>query len=452
MVFVTLLSSGFPLVISRTVAGNSVDGNNKKSCGYVTAGLIIILILSAIVCLFILFGQGLFDIFFTDDSSYIILLTLIPFIVFSGIYAPFRGYLWGKEKYFEVSVVEFFEQLIKIVICVILFAIPSLNSTLPAGLSLSLACALSTLLGYIYYKKHNGQFCSPKNVFKPLLSATLPLASVRFIGSLLTPFISIVLPLRLISGGFTNEQALSLIGIAMGMTLPILNVPSTLVGSLSTALIPQLSVLQKESNTAALKKQISSSILFALIASCCIYPVFAGIGTPICELLFNNSEAGRLLAKFAWTIIPTALMQISTSILNSLNHEVYTFVTYAIGGVIMLVGVLILPKFLGIDALLLCMGINAVIVSLLNYIKIYKLTNIKYGLIKKSLSLIFICAGTTLLNTFLYPLLNLIFPNIICICLIGCVSIIAYFILLCTLNVISSQYFGEIKKKVLKRV
>lgn len=452
MVFVTILSSGLPLVISRNVAGNSVGGDNKKSHSYVSAGLVLTLILSLVICLVIGFGKNLFSVFFTDNSSYTILLTLIPFIVFSGIYAPFRGYLWGKERYFEVSVVEFIEQIIKIIICVILFSFSSINSILPAGLSISLACALSTFLGYIFYKKENGRFYRPQDAFVPLVKSTLPLTSVRFVGSLLTPLISIVLPLRLIAGGFSNEQALSCIGIAMGMTMPILNVPSTIVGSLSMALIPQLSMLQKYQNSSALKKQICSAILFSLIASACILPMFAGIGSPICNLLFNNAEAGRLLVKFAWIIVPTALMQISTSILNSLGKEVYTFFTYAIGGVVMIVGILVLPTLFGIDALLLSMGINAIIVSILNYIKIWKLTHISYGFIKKFISVFIISWALTYFCRFTLPLINYIFPSFISICLVCGLCLIFYFILLITFNVVTTSYFGEIKKKVFKQV
>ena len=450
MVFVTALTSGLPLVISRSVAGNIIAEKSKKSHQLVTGGLIISLVLSALFCLIIILAKPLFLLIFTDEISYYILITLLPFILFSGIYSPFKGYLWGKEKYFQVSVVEFIEQIIKIIICFVFFTLLNANSFLVIGLSISIGCVLSTFIGIWYYKRAKGKFASPKNVIKPLITSSTPLTIVRFLGSLLIPAISIILPLRLITGGFSNEQALSLLGIAMGMTIPLLTIPSTLTGSLSMALIPQLSVLQKENNSFALNNQINSSVLFTLICTFLVVPLFMGIGLPICEFLFNNSTAGLLLEKYAWIVVPTGLMQICTSILNSLGKEFYTFITYAIGGIVLFICIIFLSPVLGIEALFLSMGINALLVTVLNYIKIKKTTNLNSKIVLKVIILCVVSIGEAMLCSFLYSLLLNMFPRFICIVLVCGIGVLCYFMLLFALNIVNYEYVGYLKNRLNK--
>lgn len=450
MVFVTALSSGIPLIISRNVASNIVDNNQKASNKLVTSGLLISLIISTIFCIFIIFAKPLFMLIFTDANSYSIILTLIPFILFSGIYAPFKGYLWGKENYFGVSIVEFLEQILKIIICIILFVFFDLNISLPAGLSISFACALSTFVGIYFYKKEKGKFANPKGYIKPLIKSSFPLTFARFSGSLLMPLISVILPLRLMAGGFSNEQALSLIGIAMGMTMPILTIPSTIIGSLSMALIPQLSVLQKSDNSTGLKNQISSSILFTIVCTFFIVPIFIGIGEPICEFLFGNTFAGTLLTKYAWIVVPTGLMQISTSMLNSIGKEVYTFVTYAIGGIVLFASIIFLTPLLGIEAFLIGIGINGFLVSVLNIIKIKKCTNINVLLFRKIFLLIFIVLTLSLLSYYIYNVLIFVFPMFISIALTCCITALSYFVLLFIFNIISFEYIETLKGSVKK--
>ena len=445
MVFVTALTSGIPLVISRNVASNIVENKQIESNKTVTSGLIISIILALVFSIFIVFAKPLFMLIFTDESSY---ETLIPFIIFSGVYAPFKGYLWGKENYFGVSLVEFIEQILKIIICIILFVFVSINPTLPAGLSISIACVLSTFVGVYYYKKEKGALSSPYGSIKPLIRSSLPLTTVRFIGSLLMPIISVILPLRLIAGGFSNEQALSLIGIAMGMTMPILTIPSTIVGSLSMALIPQLSILQKSDNSNALFRQIESSVLFTLICTFFIVPMFIGIGEPICEFLFGNTHAGTLLSKFAWIVVPVGLTQLSTSMLNSIGKEFYTFATYTIGGIVFFLSIIFLTPLVGIEAFFISMGLNGIIVSLLNIIQINKCTKHNLKIMKKLLVLGIIVLFLSLLCYYVYNLLIVIFPMFISIAISCSITAVGYLMLLVVFNVISVEYLNSIKSRL----
>ena len=450
--FTTLLCSGIPLVVSRTVASNEVKKQHQSSYGVVFSGVVLSCIISFLIVLFTIFGKKLFDIIFTDNVSYVVLLTLLPFVISTAIYTSLRGYLWGKEKYFEVSMVELIEQVVKIVLCIVLFiALKNAYIYVP-GLAISLACILSTIVGFYYFKKASGRLKPLAGTFTPLVKKSLPLILVRFVGSLITPFISIILPLVLIKCGYSSEQALAFIGISMGMVLPLLSVPSTVIGSLSMALIPQLNILKEKNSYTQLRHQINSSFVFTICATFIFVPIFSSIGVPVCEILFNSTKAGEILKAFSWIMIPNGIMMISTSILNSLGYEKFTFFSYGISSIVLILGVLVLPSYMGINALFLALGLNSLLVFILNYIKIKKLVGLNNNIINKSLILLGLSFPITLLCKYIYNVLLLIFPAIISIGLVCIISVFASGTLMFVFNIINIEYFKNLKDGFISRV
>ena len=103
IVLETFVSSGLPLVVSKLTSNYSVEKKSKLEFSMVTSALIIGLITSICLCLIVLIFKNLFSLLFTDKRCLNILLTLLPALVFSTVYAILRGNVWGHRKYFLVS-------------------------------------------------------------------------------------------------------------------------------------------------------------------------------------------------------------------------------------------------------------------------------------------------------------------------------------------------------------
>ena len=317
IVLATALSSGIPVTISKLTAENLVGKNNKKINSIVSSGLIISLIFSVVIILIVLMLKGLFVQVLNNVTTYYLLLSMLPAVLFTGIYAPIRGYLWGGQHYLKVSLVEFFEQIIRIGSCVVLFIyLNATNNVYAAGISLSIACVLSTIIGLVFYFTSKGKLNSPQKQIMPVLKSSSAITGVRIASSLMQPLLTFLIPLRLVASGFTQQQALSQLGIAMGMTMPILFIPSTIIGSLAMAIIPSIATLVKSNQTQTLKKQVNAAMVFSLCCAFITIPTFAAIGVPITNLLFNNSLAGEYLQHGAWLMITMGTAQLTTSILN----------------------------------------------------------------------------------------------------------------------------------------
>ena len=455
MVFITLVSSGLPITISKITASNKVQNKLQNTYSSVTGALIIQLIFSTILILILLLFKSIFVNVLGSLNSYYMLIALIPAIISSAIYSPFRGYLWGEEQYFKVSLVEFFEQVIKIIVLFVLTKLSiNFNTMFPLGITISISHILSISIGVLYYFVCGGKL-SHKNIeYKPIINSSLPLTTTRFCASLMSPLTSLILPLQLVKIGYSNSQALSMLGVAMGMTFPILTIPTTLIGSLATALIPEIATLLKQNNKAQLKQQINTSILFTMCCSFLCFAVFLPLSYPVCELLFNNLESGNYLFYSIWTIIPTGISAITTSILNSLGQEKYTFRYFIYSAVLSILAIFIMPKFIGIHTLFVSIGISATLTYILNVFRINKTLNINLSNKKNLFILVIISLPCALLTKWIYNIFHLIYGNIVAIILSSIICVLCFILLLISFNLIdvkvilSSLKAKKVKQKV----
>lgn len=384
MVLVTLVSSGIPLIISRNTAKYSALKDKKSEKGLISGSLVYSLILSLVVCLAVVLFKDVLKIIFTDERCINILIILLPAVIFSGIYGTFRGWLWGKNNYFGVCISELFEQLVRILICVVLLStsFSIFDGATTAAASMSIACGLSAILLIIIFFICGGKIGKPKNIYKDIIKPSTPITLVRLSTSLVQPVIAILIPLRLVAAGFTNAQAISLYGIAIGMTMPLLFIPSTIIGSLSMALIPDISSAVAKQDTNHIENRITTSLVFSMFISVLFVPIFMGAGEFIGMFFFDNIQSGILLSSAAWIMIPIGLTNVTSSILNALGLEVKSLKNYIIGAIMLLLCIWFLPKYIGIKALIWGMGICTATASILNIKMIKRKTNAKLKLIR----------------------------------------------------------------------
>ena len=384
MVLLTVVASGIPLIISRNTAKYISLKQPKQEKSMLSSSMIFSVVISVVLCLFVLLFKGLLSKIFTDERCINILIVLLPSLVFSAIYGVIRGWLWGKNNFFAVCFIELFEQLARILICIVMLScmFTIFDGATIAGISMTIACLLSAILALIIFFIVGGRLTTPSNPWQNVVKPSVPITAVRILTSLVQPVIAIIIPMRLVTAGWTNTQAMSLYGIAMGMTLPFLFVPSSIIGSLSMALIPDLSTAQSQNNNNYIQSRVTSSLLFALFVSAVFVPLYMSCGELIGTFFYDNATSGVLLSQSAWIMIPIGLTNISSSILNALGYEVKSLKNYVIGAVVLLLSIWFLPKYIGINSLVWGMGLCMSISSLLNILMIKKITKTKLNFLK----------------------------------------------------------------------
>ena len=453
-VLLVLVSSGIPLAISKLTAGYSVKKDFRAQNGVVSSALIVGVGIAVILCLIIVVFRESLGHLFTDERCVYILITLLPAVIASAIYSAFRGSLWGNQNYFSVCWTELAEQVIRIVAFMILvnFVYIGLDGASIAGLSMSIACVLSATLVAIVYFRQGRRLSSPKTYFRPLLRSAVPVTGVRTASSLIQPVIAVLFPAMLVLAGYTSEQAMESYGMAMGMTFPLLFLPSTIVGAISFTLIPELSTAIAKHENDLIANRIKTSLTLTVFISAMVIPFYIGVGPEIGAFLYDNTASGEYLARAAWIMLPLGLSNISSSILNAYNLEVKSFVNNIVGGVLLLGFVALLSGTLGVDALIWGFGTCMLVTTVLNIYMIKRHTSLNLGLIKPTLLMLLFIIPATLLTHFSYPLFSLAFPEFLAIALSAVLGV-GCFVVLCILFklVDFTAVFVRFKAKTLKK-
>lgn len=452
-VLCTIIGSGIPVTISHYSAKACVNDNYKAESSAVTSSLIIEIAVTLTITIICFACRNLIASICGNISANMLLL-LLPAVLAGSIYSSFRGALWGRKRHLDNCISEVGEQSIRLILFLIFFSFtsPSEKAGYYACICNSLSCFVSMGISIYFYFKHGGRLTSPKQEFKQVFKTSSAITCVRVIMSLAQPLISILLPMRLISAGFSTEQAMSLFGVALGMTMPLLMLPNSIIGSYATALIPELSQSLEAKNKKEFNDQTATAITLSLFICFCFLPIYFGLGEQIGILLFNNATSGYLLKISCWSIVPIGLCGITHSILNVLGLETKGFIHQVIGSVWLIFCIWFMPKFLGISSLAYGMGGCMLITTILNCYLINKKTNVG-GLVLKPLVLMTVfCIPASLISKWLFSVLKYIFTPFFSVCMSAGVGLIMFLLLSIIFGVINiSALFVQLKNVKIAR-
>ncbi len=372
--FMTITSSGIPITVSRMLTKNKANNLMKDDSSTITSGIIIAIFLSLPITLIVLFNEQWLSFLFTDKRCVEILRIMIPGLAFTAIYAVIRGVFWGRTQFFSYSIIELSEEAVMLIAGIILVSgvTSPMQGAERAGYAVLISYLFSFSVSLIVYLSRGGKFALPKKTLKPLISSSAPITAMRTSTSLINTLVSIVLPARLVSFGMESALATAEFGKIFGMALPMIFMPSTLIGSLALVLVPELSDNYYSGKRKTLKNNVNKALNFSCFIACMIVPVFLTLGTEISTFLYSDESVGEYIIKAAIVMLPLSISIISTSMLNSLNKEKQTLLHFIIGAVALILSIWFLPKYLGVNALIVGMGANYAISSLLNVLKLRK--------------------------------------------------------------------------------
>ncbi len=398
-VLLTLLTSGIPLVVSKKTA---TDGStSSKVC---SAALILELIVAFSVCLIVVIFNKPIGSLFAEPQSMTLVLIMLPALVFSGVYSAFRGVLWGEKKFTSVSVVELIEQIARIVSCVVLFTVFD-NKTNAVALSMTCACFVSAAACALFYFCGKRKLKSPKTQLKPLIKTSTPITLSRTTSSINNYLIAIAMPFLLMSSGLNTDQSMYVFGSCVGMALPLLYLPITVVGSLAFVMIPTLSEAYANGDKKSMHRQIETALSFSIIVAAVILPVYLALGEPLGTFIYNNTDAGLFLKKASWLLVPLSFENIASSMLNSLDLEKKSLINYLIGAVSMYIVCFSFYSRFDMDVFMTAFGLSLIVSSVLDVIDIKRRTGFKLTFFKPLLICLAVGYPAWLFTDYVYSII-----------------------------------------------
>ena len=351
--FCTIAGSGIPLMLSRRTAELSALHAPEKQTNGVMTGAVL---LSLGIIAFLLFGVFLLrdrlHFLFSDSRCIPLFFLLLPALVSTVTYQLLRGYFMGKSRYFDYSVTELLEEVIKIVACLTFLSNVFITLSREAALTIAFTVTdyLVMAILLILYFARGGRFTKPREM-KRLLKAGVPVTGMRIAAGAITSFIAIALPAALVRSGSTPADAAAEYGRAVGMAFSLLFAPLSLTGALSVVILPEAAALAAKGEREQLRLRVCESLLFIFVITVLFYTLFLVLGEEYGLLLFKDAKAGIFVSCSAGMVIPAALSGFINTTLNSLGEERKVFGGFLLSSLFLILAVLFLPKRIGIYAL-----------------------------------------------------------------------------------------------------
>ncbi len=368
-VLVTVSASGIPITVSRLMIKERAKGSKRGEKDVVSAGILSCLILSVPSTLALYIFKDAFSFLFADQRSYDLLLVILPGVVITSVYAVIRGYFWGNRYFFTYSLIELAEEAVMCVSGVVLvkFADDYWSKAVGAAQSVTISYVFSFVLSTTFFLIKSGKPTNPLRKLKPVLESSSPITLMRTLTSFLGSVVAIILPQKLLEYGFSKARAMEAFGALSGMALPLLFIPSTIIGSIALVIVPKLSESYYRKDGDTLKFAIKRSLDFSVLFSVIIVPVFIVCGKEIGTVIYDNAEAGGYLSVSSFIMVPMSITMITNSVLNSLNYEKKTLVNFLVGAAVMIASALFLTGYIGVYSLILGYFLNYAITGVLNF-------------------------------------------------------------------------------------
>ena len=235
-----------------------------------------------------------------------------------------------------------------------------------AVIAVLISYVFSFLVSVGWYLATGGKFVNPKKQLKPLIASSAPITAMRTSASLLNSAVAFILSALLIAGGATSSEAMSLFGIAVGMAVPILFIPSSAIGSIAVVVAPELSENYYRGNADALKHDVEKTVNSAILIGTVIVPVLFALGMPVSQFLYSSELCGDIVTYSSFIVLPMCISMMTNTVLNSINCEKSTLIYFIIGAAATLICIVALTPFIGVYSYVCGLACSNIISAVLN--------------------------------------------------------------------------------------
>ncbi len=448
----TISSIGVPNAISKLISEKNSIGDYKNQNRILKVAILIFSIIGFIgsISIFI-FSQYISENIIQIPEANLSLKILSPAIFFVSVISVMRGYFNGKGKIYITAKSQFYEQVAKSVITIVLVEIVSRISNYNteamasvANLSTTLATFYSLIYIYIKYKYEKdieigNDFYKEKilNITRKILFISIPITVSSLIGNLGKNVDSITI-VRFLKDIVGEENAKRRYGILSSKVDILVALPLSFNVAFSTALVPEISEKKAKNDLDGIINKIKFSLNSTfLIGIPCTFGMFF-YSERIFKLLFPNAIEGyQLLSLASLGIVFTLLIQTISGILQGLGKTKVLLTSSIIGLIVKIILNVVLipiPEIYENGAIIGNIAANSISFFIL-YISLKKCIELKDSLIGYFIkpiiaSIIMIIVSNKLYYYFLF----LRIPYIMCIILSIISAIIIYFVSILVFN------------------
>ncbi len=444
-----LTNTGLPLTLARKTAEYNETNEQHKVPSLVSANLIISLTISiTVVIIIFLFANNLKGIF-SDERAIPIFLVMLPSLIALSGYSVLRAWFHGNKDFVSYSACEFIEEVFHICLTILLAGglISALNNELGLAVSFSLSVFITSGILSVMYIKKGGKLAKPKE-YKDIITSSTPITTMRLFAGITTTLMAVIIPAQLVLYGMTTSEATTAFGRVVGLAFPLLFIPLAITGSVMIVLIPEISSDNASGNMKAISRKLKETLKLSIIICGLFIGIFMALGKEIGILLYDDATTGEFLKLGSFIIIPIVFNQITTSVMNSLRMEKQTFIHFAVGTVFLLILLYTLPKYIGIDTIIIANGVFNITSVFLNIVYLRRKKILSMRFIHTIILAIVFSISSGYIGLAIYRICSISLPPNIS-TLFGIAIIVALYLalLICSNTINIGYFYSSIKNR-----
>ena len=321
-----------------------------------------------------------------DARTQLGLILLLPCALLTGIENIHKHFFYGAGLVKSPAITELLEQLIRgMAVLGLLFFLPPMYAEIQAGLiilgmvlcEICSALMLTTLYRH-YIHKHplKGAGEKPFALRRKVLAVAIPVSLNAILGNFIAASNSALLPRKLVEGGLTRSEALSEFGVVCGMTLPMLALPTVLLGSMSLILIPRLSRCIALNRPDLIRHYVHRALLAVSASMLPAMGVMAVIGEDLGVLLFGPQGAESHLLPLVFAMALSCYHATFSSILNGIARQSSATIISLFCGSVQLIITLVAVPVWGMTGYIFGILFSSFLGALFSGIRVFAVTKI----------------------------------------------------------------------------
>ncbi len=431
--FIALSTGGISTVLSRKIAEMNTTLTGDKGLKQLSSALFLGVGTSLICLLVAYLSLPYMGFIITDERAIPLLKIMLPALISTTFYIIIRGWFWGNKYFLDFSLSEFIEEILRIILTILFISgiISGINGEVGVAVAFLISDVVVMVVVIITFLRRGGKFTlEGSNILglKAIVKPALPLTLMKIFGSFAGTAIALVIPAGLVRGGMSIGEATASVGRIAGMANPLIFAPNAIISALNIVLVPEMSESNAKGDLNALKNQISTGITTSLVISGGFMLVYLALGKELTSFLYGDLPSGLYLEKASLLLLLAPINHTLASTMNSIGKEKENFITYSFGSILMLIASIVLPKYVGIESVIVADLMFSLTVVIGNSYYLRKHVSGGLGILKPLFSVIILALSCSLLAHFLNGILVKI--NVVLALLSGSIiSFILYFLL-----------------------
>lgn len=385
--FVTLATAGLPAVAARIVSGLAASGemHRLRASARRMAALGAALGLAGAAALFFS-ADFAANAFLHDARAVLPLRILAPSLPFMAVSAVLRGCFLALREVGPNARAQIFEQLLRIGFVALLLTRVSPDNTALACAAVVAGNTVSEAASWMYmamswrrYTRAAPRGGAPAET-RGVLGLLVPIAAGQYVTSALHTVENVLVPSCLTVFLLNRDAALEQYGALKGMALPVLFFPFSLLNTLSTLLMPEITRAHVRGDKERLAALTRRTLRITLSISVLAGGLFTAYAYEIGEILYQSREIGFYLSVLGPLMPLMYLESMVDGMLKGMDLQIVTFRYTTIDSVVRIALILLLLPRFGMKGFLFVMLTSNLLTSLLNLLALLRATHVRFEL------------------------------------------------------------------------